>query len=249
MAKIALDLIEPVRVQSVSDHVAERLERLILDGLLSPGDQLPSEAELASALHVGRSTVREAKQILMTKGLLIARGRAGAFVADPTASGEFDAVLRALRDPSHEEVHEVRRIVELAACQLAAESVTRREIKRMRSNLEHIESQAKTNAALPWPRFLEIHFLIVQASRNRLLSSIYELIMQVLKRNQVPFLPFIADWQEEVEEHRHLIDVLERGDPEAMADEMARHLEHSEKYRTDLLEYQARNGSIVRSDR
>lgn len=245
MGKVALDLLTPVRIQSVSDHVAERLEKLILDGLLSPGDQLPAEAELASALHVGRSTVREAKQILMTKGLLIARGRAGAFVADPTASGELDAVIRALRDPSHEEVHEVRRIVELAACQLAAESVTRGEIKRMRSNLEHIETQAKTNAALPWPRFLEIHFLIVQAARNRLLSSIYELIMQVLKRNQVPFLPFIADWQEEIEEHRQLIDVLERGDPEAMANEMARHLEHSEKYRLDLIEYQARNGSIV----
>jgi len=249
MPKIALDLIAPVRIQSVSDHVAEQLEKLILDGLLSPGDQLPSEAELSSALRVGRSTVREAKQILMTKGLLIARGRAGAFIADPTASGELEAVVRALRDPSHEEVHEVRRIVELAACQLAAESVTRREIRRMRSNLEHIERQAKTNATLPWPRFLEIHFLIVQASRNRLLSSIYELIMQVLKRNQVPFLPFIADWQEEVEEHRQLIDVLERGDPEAMATEMDRHLEHSEQYRLDLLEYQSRNGSIVMSDK
>lgn len=248
MSKIALNLITPVRIQSVSDHVAEQLEKLILDGLLSPGDQLPSEGELAVALQVGRSTVREAKQVLMTKGLLIARGRAGAFVADPTASGELDAVIRALRDPSHEEVHQVRRIVELAACQLAAESVTRREIKRMRSNLENIETQAKANTALPWPRFLEIHFLIVQASRNRLLSSIYELIMQVLKRNQVPFLPFIADWQEEVDAHRRLVDVLELGDPEAMADEMAQHLEHSEKYRLDLLEYQARNGSIIMND-
>lgn len=248
MSKIALNLITPIRIQSVSDHVAEQIEKLILDGLLSPGDQLPSEGELAAALHVGRSTVREAKQILMTKGLLVARGRAGAFVADPMASGELDAVIRALRDPSHEEVHEVRRIVELAACQLAAESVTRQEIKRMRSNLENIENQAKANSVSPWPRFLEIHFLIVQASRNRLLSSIYELIMQVLKRNQVPFLPFIADWQSEVDAHRRLIDVLEQGDPKAMAEEMDQHLEHSEKYRQDLLEYQARNGSIIMGD-
>jgi DNA-binding FadR family transcriptional regulator len=169
-------------------------------------------------------------------------------VADPTASGELDAVIRALRDPSHEEMHQVRRIVELAACQLSAELVTRSEIKRMRSNLENIENQARANAALPWPRFLEIHFLIVQAARNRLLSSIYELIMQVLKRKQVPFLPFIADWQSEVDAHRRLIDVLEQGDPEAMAEEMAQHLEHSEKYRLDLLEYQARSGSIIMND-
>jgi len=248
MSKIPLNLITPVRIQSVSDHVAEKLEKLILDGLLSPGDQLPSEEELAAALHVGRSTVREAKQVLVTKGLIVPRGRSGAFVADPHASREVDAILRALRDPSHEEVHQVRRIVELAACQLAAELVTPKEIKRMRTNMENIEAQAEANGASPWPRFLEIHFLIVQAARNRLLSSIYELIMQSLKRNQVPFLPLIADWNKEVEAHKRLIDVLEQGDPEAMADEMSRHLENSDKYRRDLLNYQAGNEPSLMHD-
>lgn len=243
MTKIALDLIEPIRPQSIADHVVERIEKLILDGILSPGDQLPSETELSSALRVGRSTVREAKQVLIAKGLLIPRGRSGAFVADPAASGNLSGVIRALQDPSHEQVHEVRCIVEVAACRLAAERVTLRAIKQMRTNLADIENQAKENTHMPWPRFLEIHRQFVQASGNSLLSSIYELIMSTLKRNQVPFLPFIANWQEEVDQHRHLIDVLAQGDPDAIDAAMTKHLAHSEQYRQDLLEYQAQNGT------
>ncbi len=249
MAKIALDLIRPVRPQSVADHVVDRIEKLILDGLLSPGDQLPSETELSSALQVGRSTVREAKQVLIAKGLLVPRGRSGAFVADPTSSGDLSGVVRALRDPSHDQVHEVRCIVELAACRLAAERVTLRALKQMRATLSDIEQQSKENTYMPWPRFLEIHRQIVQASGNSLLSSIYELIMATLKRNQVPYLPFIANWQEEFEAHRRLVDVLAQGDPDAIVEEMTRHLAHSDKYRHDLLESQALDGTLGSSAR
>jgi GntR family transcriptional regulator, transcriptional repressor for pyruvate dehydrogenase complex len=249
MTKVVLDLIEPIRPQSMADHVVERIEKLILDGLLSPGDQLPPEAELSTALRVGRSTIREAKQVLIAKGLLIPRGRSGAFVADPAASGDLSGVVRALRDPSHERVHEVRCIIEIAACRLAAEHVTLRAIKQMRANLTDIENQSKENTSMPWPRFLEIHRQIVQASGNSLLSSIYELIMSTLKRNQVPYLPFIANWREEIDAHHRLIDVLAQGNPDAIEEEMTKHLAHSEQYRQDLLESQALNGTLGPSSR
>jgi GntR family transcriptional repressor for pyruvate dehydrogenase complex len=247
MAEIPLNLIEPVRIQSVADHVVERSEKLILDGLLSPGDQLPSETKLSAALRVGRSTVREAKQVLIAKGLLVPRGRTGAFVADPTASGDLSGVISALRDPSHEDVHEVRCIVEVAACRLAAERVTLRMITQMHDTMAHIENHSKEAISKPWPRFLEIHRLIVLASGNSLLSSIYELMIPALKRKQVPYLPFIANWQEELDSHRRLVDVLSQGDPDAMEKEMTEHLVHSDKYRLSLLESQALNGTLART--
>lgn len=236
MRKIPIDVLVPVRVRSVADHVVDQIEQLIADGQFVPGDQLPSEAELSIALGVGRSTVREAKQILIAKGLVATRGRVGAFIADPSATDkQLTEVVRALRHPSHKDIHEVRQIVEIAACRLAAERVTSKAIAQMRATLADIQRQSAERASEAWPRSLEIHSQIVQASGNDVLASLYDLIAQVLKRNQVPFLPLIASWPGEVDSHRRLIDILEKGDPDAMAAEMADHLAHADKYRQDLL--------------
>jgi len=50
--------------------VLERVERDLLDGLLAPGERLPSERELAAQLGVGRSSVREALRVLEVMGLI-----------------------------------------------------------------------------------------------------------------------------------------------------------------------------------
>ncbi len=52
------------------DVIADKIGALIASGLLSVGDALPGERELASALSVSRQTVRGAIQILAAHGIL-----------------------------------------------------------------------------------------------------------------------------------------------------------------------------------
>lgn len=231
-----LEAVRPVKVQSIAEHVVEQLEKLIADGVLAPGDRLPSETELAEALEVGRSTVREAKQILTAKGLLVAQGRAGSFVASPQDRDEVTEVLRALRHPAHEDVMEVRRILEVQAARIACERITAEQLTVMRDTMADIEIQTIEQKTAAWGRNLEIHRLIVQATGNAVLVSLFELVAQTLLRTQVPFLPYIADWREEVASHHRLIDAIASRDADAAAAEMAAHLHHSDKYRHDLLE-------------
>lgn len=54
----------------LSIAVARRLREAIVSGQMTPGTELPSEADLARDLGVGRSTVREALRILQAQGLL-----------------------------------------------------------------------------------------------------------------------------------------------------------------------------------
>jgi DNA-binding GntR family transcriptional regulator len=49
----------------------------------SPGDRLPTEAELSAALGVSRAVVREALKILEDDGEILRRQGVGTFVADP----------------------------------------------------------------------------------------------------------------------------------------------------------------------
>ncbi|MBF3244518.1 GntR family transcriptional regulator, partial [Pseudomonas aeruginosa] len=50
--------------QRVADQVAERIERLIVDGVLKVGQALPSERRLVAKLGCSRSALREGLRAL-----------------------------------------------------------------------------------------------------------------------------------------------------------------------------------------
>jgi DNA-binding FadR family transcriptional regulator len=235
MSKVSLDAIAPVRVRSVADHVVEQLERLIGNETFPPGEKLPAEHDLADALQVGRSTVREAKQILLAKGLLVSRGRAGTFVASARDTNDASEVIRALRDPAHQDITEVREVIEIATIRMASERATAEDLAEMRSIVEDLARLFAAQDTVAWSRSLDIHRAIARASKNKVLASIYDLISQVLERTQVPYLPYIAEGQEEVAQHSRLVDMVASGDADAAEAEMRLHLQHSDQYRCDLL--------------
>jgi GntR family transcriptional regulator len=63
--------------------VADRLRQRIADGSWSPGDRLPSRAQLADEYEVGDNVVRRAQEMLIAQGLLEGRSGSGTYVAEP----------------------------------------------------------------------------------------------------------------------------------------------------------------------
>ena len=61
-------------------QIANDLRDDILRGMLKPGDELPSERELAVRWHVSRPTATRALQALRAQGLALSRQGAGTFV-------------------------------------------------------------------------------------------------------------------------------------------------------------------------
>ena len=59
-----------IRRRKLYEEVALRIEELIREEQLDPGDQLPSERELMATFGVGRSAVREALLSLQKMGLV-----------------------------------------------------------------------------------------------------------------------------------------------------------------------------------
>jgi GntR family transcriptional regulator len=83
-------------------RIVAQIERGIADGSLAPGDRLPPERELAVAHGVSRMTVRQALQMLESRGLLRRSiGRSGgSFVAQPKLErdlGTFSGLSEQLR--------------------------------------------------------------------------------------------------------------------------------------------------------
>ncbi|RZA10743.1 MAG: GntR family transcriptional regulator, partial [Proteobacteria bacterium] len=54
----------------VADVVCERIERLIVDGILKTGQPLPSERRLVEKLGVSRNALREGLKLLRARGII-----------------------------------------------------------------------------------------------------------------------------------------------------------------------------------
>ncbi len=90
----------------------DHFKTLIHDGVLQPGQRLPTHEDLGALVGVGHSTLQRALQSLTKQGYIVRHRRRGSFIAEhPTQTREqFIAVMtRALFDPA------VRRFDLLAA--------------------------------------------------------------------------------------------------------------------------------------
>nr|WP_309484454.1 GntR family transcriptional regulator [Streptomyces himalayensis] len=98
----------PVDTRARVDAVVRRLGDAIELGLLSDGEQLPGESELAAQLGVSTVTLREALMALRQRGLVTTRrGRGGgSFVTLPEGPAE-DRLFARLTDWSTEELRDL----------------------------------------------------------------------------------------------------------------------------------------------
>lgn len=98
----------PVNLPVTLDHAAGGLARqlagqlraAVREGMLAPGQRMPSTRALAAALGVGRGVVFEAFDALLAEGYLVGRDRSGTFVAadlPPESGGPDTAPVTAAR--------------------------------------------------------------------------------------------------------------------------------------------------------
>ncbi|WP_329463866.1 GntR family transcriptional regulator [Streptomyces sp. NBC_01431] len=64
-------------------RIADVLRRRIADREWTPGDRLPSRAQIAQECGVGENVIRRAQELLISQGVLEGRAGSGTYVAEP----------------------------------------------------------------------------------------------------------------------------------------------------------------------
>ncbi|HCR98713.1 GntR family transcriptional regulator, partial [Halomonas sp.] len=113
---------EPVLGLRTPDHVAARLERLILDGVFRPGQLLPSERRLCERLKVSRASLREGLRILRSRGVIETRQGHGSTVASLLPMQDKSPLMHLFHDHPRTlfDLLEVRALLEGESAFLAA---------------------------------------------------------------------------------------------------------------------------------
>ncbi|TVZ06688.1 GntR family transcriptional regulator [Trebonia kvetii] len=185
------------------DRVYARLRQGILDGTYAPGARL-GEADLAVALGVSRTPVREALRRLGSEGLLSTLPNKGARVRTWTTSELSD-------------ISDLRALLEGHAARQAATRITGADIAAMADLVTRMEAAAAdgTDADIDLITELnrEFHGAVIEASGNALLPGLMHSLLHVpvISRTYRHYSP--ARMQQSMRQHRELVDALRAGDP------------------------------------
>jgi DNA-binding GntR family transcriptional regulator len=203
------------RPPSLSEHVCRVLREDILAGRLAPGERV-TEAHAEMRTGVSRTPVREGIRKLEAEGLVISyRGR-GTYVAYRLSPDE--AML----------IYECRLIVEPYLTRLAAERMSPEALATVRSVLDRFCAALDSDPREAGQLDAEFHLAIYETSRSELINVLrgywsriqLELSERVYK-TEVP--------RRFTGEHIGIVEALERGDADAAAERMHRHILHGQR--------------------
>jgi len=157
----------------VADRVAERIERLISDSVLKPGQPLPSERYLTERLAVSRSALREGLKLLRGRGLIRTAQGKRSVVANLLAENGQTPMLHLLATQPRTlyDLLEVREFLEAESAALAAERGTPADHVLIRRRYEELNAAGDqdTDAAEHARLDHAFHLAICEASHNPVL--------------------------------------------------------------------------------
>lgn len=212
---------KPIRQRTIVGQVMEQVKELIASGNLKPGDQIPTEQELAKNFGVGRSSIREAIKVFTYLGIFESQTRNGTILCEHSRiSAEALTWSFILGHDDFKNLMEVRKAIELEAWfTLCEEAKTdpvkvRSVVDALRSEVVCMEKaiETKADSELVEADF-RFHQAVVSASRNSLFISLFdtlksftceEITRSNIQRNYSPAI---------VSEHCEMIEALEKADP------------------------------------
>ncbi|MEU5634660.1 FadR/GntR family transcriptional regulator [Streptomyces rishiriensis] len=160
---------------TVTQRAIERIKAMIGDGLLEPGQRLPTERDLAAQLGISRSSMREAIRALTVLGVLEARHGSGIYVTQLSAGDlleTFGVVADLSRGTRLVELLEVRRILESTAAALAAARITPEQLALVEGHLAAMNATDDAEEILAHD--LAFHRAIASAAGNETMAAILE---------------------------------------------------------------------------
>lgn len=215
--------------QSLSERAVTALKGYLLQDGVQAGDRLPPERQLAEALNVSRTVLREALSQLIGAGLIRRESPRRLQVAD-FDRGQLRAELAQLQevDTSLQDLIELRVFVEIGALEVIVQRLNDEHL----AAIEYWVRQGEERLAAHEPLMLvdaHFHAALLAATDNQAIAAILPIIEENLRQSvRVSPRQFAGSGRPDdyrvVAEHRQIFEALRRRDANAARMLMAAHL-------------------------
>jgi phosphonate utilization transcriptional regulator len=212
-----LDAISVLKTQSLPSLVQDQIERMILDGTLSPGEPL-REVTLANTLGVSRGPVREAFRGLEEKGLIQVEKNCGVQV-------------RTLSHAEADQIYEVRISLEALIGSKVAENITRQGLDELAVILEDMTIAAENTDINPYTSLnLMFHDTLARLSGNAKLHETYRrLVAQLSLFRRRAYMHNQQSMALSLREHRAIYQTILARQPQLGSELLRLHAEDSRR--------------------
>lgn len=191
-------------------NVAQKISKLIDDGVFLPGSRLPAERDLAEQFGVSRVTIREAQIALQALGRIEIKTGSGVYVLDGKG-----AENGGIPDVSAFELTEARAIFEAEAAALAATRIDDATLAELDAFIDIMANSGPEDEKGELAD-RDFHRTIARASGNKAVSHLIEVMWKMrtdLEPVKVVYKSVCAeDFGARAGEHTQILDALKQRD-------------------------------------
>jgi len=235
----------------ISQEIAMQLEDMIAQGSLKVGDKLPPERELSQRLSVSRPSLREAKQILTSKGLLVSKQGGGTYVSKALNAGLTDPLMELLsqRSDFRYDILEVRHALDSESAYYAALRATPADKENIQQAFDrmHTVQIDGFDSIVAARADADFHLAITEASHNiallHIARSLYQVLQKSIEQNlhALSSLPH-ADKDSPIhKQHEKIRDMVLSGDAEAAKEATHIHMNYVQETMHNMFQEQERS--------
>jgi GntR family transcriptional repressor for pyruvate dehydrogenase complex len=216
--------LRPIENLSQVDKIEISLQEYFRNENFMPGDSIPKEVELAEAMGVSRTAIREALSRFKMLGIIESRKNRGMIITRPDILGNMQRVLdsRWLDGDTMNEIFEMRLVLEMGIIDLVFLRKTPKLLKELEAIVDREDSV--TSFADKVKCDVDFHSMLYKISGNttilrfqRMLLPIFDYVDNGLHVSKQPE-------NENFVSHRVLFNTLKTGTPEMFRSKMRAHL-------------------------
>ncbi len=218
----------------LAEQVQEQIYQYILDSHFRPGQKLPNEFELGERFGVGRSTVREAVKLLVSRGVLEVRRGSGTYVVSTTPLDMDPLGLLAIEDKASlaMDLADVRILLEPGIAEMAALHASSEDIQNLSRLCSLVEEKIRAGE-----NYIEddiaFHTCIARCSKNKVVEQLIPII-------DTAVLMFVNITHKKLTEetimtHKAVVEAISQRDPLGARSAMMMHMTFNRNLIKDYL--------------
>lgn len=227
-------MLKTIKTKKITAEIIEQIHSAIAQGSLKPGQQLPSERDLALQLGVSRPSLRQALQVLEHTGFVEIIHGQGVFVQDVAEQSLNDPLCTLLRGSNqiYMEMYEFRTEIETWAAGMAAANIEGHEKKKLKQIVQRMKARIEKQRSC-YDLDAEFHLAIAKASGNRVYfqvaKTIFYLFGEVTRISHEQIYNTEKEQKALYDEHLSIFAAIDKKDAALARKRMNRHLKRTER--------------------
>lgn len=217
----------------ISESIASEIEQQLVDGVIKPGERLPSERDLARDFQVSRPSIREAIQLLKSRNLLTSRPGGGNYAKEALGESIIDPLDELLANNSDiaQDMLEFRHALEGISAYYAAMRATEADKQIIQLRFEQVcNKQKQSDIEVEAKADVDFHLAIAEASHNVVLLHVMRSLFKSLHKSvELSFgkLYLNASGRDIIrEQHQAIMDAVLSGDAELARESSYSHISY-----------------------